>query len=171
VRRGEKSSDLQLGTVNYEACEGVRGLGVYLSELNSVPSTDDSKQTGPLCCSGIEEAFRTIEKAEAPLIRVLLKGLQSSSKVRIIGSNDTGTARIPVVSFVHQSIPSSKIVSASNNGGVICRNGTFLSSEKLQTKHEIDITEGVVRFSLAHYNTVAEVNYALSVLQSIPGWF
>jgi len=112
-----------------------------------------------------------IQTAEAPLIRGLLEGLQSSSKVRIIGSGENSSTRIPVVSFVHQNIPSSQIVQACSNGGVICRNGTFLSSERLQTKHSINAAEGFVRFSLAHYNTISEVKYAISVLESIPNWF
>lgn len=179
---------LQLGTVNYEACEGVRGFGRYLMEPDFISSSSvynsgsnniDLKQSTEeftkeygLNSSIVREVFRRIETAEASLIRGLLKGLQSSSKVRIIGSGEEdASTRIPVVSFVHREIPSSQIAKACSIGGVICRNGTFLSSERLQKKHNVDATEGVVRFSLVHYNTISEVKYALSVLESIPNWF
>ena len=183
------SSELQLGTVNYEACEGVRGLGRYLNDLSSGyershpdKSTDthrverqaagDYSNGSTLTCIGVREAFRLIEKAEVLLIEELLKGLQASPKVRLIGRSVAGDAsRIPVVSFVHEEISSSSIVTACSNGGVICRNGTFLSSERLQKIHAIDPSDGCVRFSLAHYNTLAEVNYALNLLHSMPGWF
>jgi selenocysteine lyase/cysteine desulfurase len=163
---------LELGTLNYEACEGVRGIGRYLMDLHcEYRSSDEEDRVENLVEESVKNAFELIERAEGPLVRLLLKGLQSSSKVRILGTVAESPTRIPVVSFVHCSIPSSRIVAACSNGGVICRNGTFLSSERFQEKHAIDGAEGVVRFSLVHYNTVAEVKYAISLLESIPNWF
>ena len=163
---------LELGTLNYEACEGVRGMGRYLMDLHcECRNIDGEDRVETLVEDGVRNAFQLIEKAEGPLVRLLLRGLQSSSKVRILGTAAESPTRIPVVSFVHKSIPSSRIVAACSNGGVICRNGTFLSSKRFQEKHAIDGTEGVVRFSLVHYNTVAEVKYAISLLESIPNWF
>ena len=165
---------LQLGTVNYEACEGVQAIGRYFMELNCNKNPEKQQKVNlnhdALRTTNVNDAFQLIEQAEGPLVRLLLKGLQSSPKVRILGSVADSSKRIPVVSFVHNAIPSSQIVTACNNGGVICRNGTFLCSERLQRKHSIDVTEGAVRFSLVHYNTVAEVKYAISILEAIPHW-
>lgn len=182
---------IQVGTVNYEACEGVRGLGRYLAELStysskllSVGAVSDRSFNDALAegrCnsttevlldkSRVQEAYRLIGIAEAPLVKVLLEGLNCSSKVRVIkGQTGVDLRRLPVVCFVHQEIPSSKIVALCSDSGVACRNGTFLSTDRLQKEHTIDTKEGVVRFSLAHYNTINEVNFALRVLRSIPGW-
>ena len=77
--------------------------------------------------------------------------------------------RIPIVSFVHTSIPSCTIVQHCRNHGVICRACKFLSTKRLRDELCIE-EEGVVRFSLAHYNTLDEINVAIRVLEMLNGW-
>jgi selenocysteine lyase/cysteine desulfurase len=123
------------------------------------------------------DTYRNIELTESALIHCLLNGLQRSTKVRIIGDTTLSTMesklhRLPIISFVHTMIPSSQIVEKCYEGGVICRNGIFLSTERFQQRNSIpDPIDGVVRFSMAHYNTCREVHYALGILESIPGWW
>jgi len=45
-----------------------------------------------------------------------------------------------------------------------------LSCEKFQREFDIDKEEGVVRFSLVHYNSIEEVARVIEVLESMPGW-
>jgi selenocysteine lyase/cysteine desulfurase len=168
---------IQMGTVNYEACEGVRGLGQYFTDLSVFGSSNSdthTETTNPILDkSRVLDVYRFIQSNETTLVQMLLNGLNRSNKVRVIhdqfGNVDT-TRRLPIVCFIHQDISSSSIVKVCCEGGVACRNGTFLSTERFQKEHSIASTEGVVRFSMAHYNTRTEVAFALCILESIPGW-
>jgi selenocysteine lyase/cysteine desulfurase len=174
-----KNTDIQLGTVNFEACEGIRGLGRYFTDLctfdskNHIGTTNDVRWNKCM----VLETYRNIEQTEVGLIHCLLNGLQRSTKVRIIGETTLSTAesksnRLPIISFVHAMIPSSQIVEKCYQGGVICRNGTFLSTERFQQRYNFpDPIDGVVRFSMAHFNTCREVQYAIGILEAIPGWW
>ena len=170
-------SDIQFGTVNYEACEGIRGLGQYLVDLCAFGSKNDNTNDVCLDKQIVLDAYGRIEETEYALVQYLLQGLRQYTKVRIIGDSilsmtEPKSNRLPIVSFVHATIPSSQIVDKCNEGGVKCRNGTFLSTDRLQEIHAMhDPIEGVVRFSMAHYNTCSDVKYALSVMESIPGWW
>jgi selenocysteine lyase/cysteine desulfurase len=178
----ELRRNLQIGTVNYEACEGILGLGKYFIKLSSYKRAMESISTSgksaktfdtaSLTQKHMKDSYHLIENVEAPLIQALLDGLLTCKKVRVVstGTGKNAASNLPIVSFLHRDIPSSQIVSACRECGVICRNGTFLSTKAFRDKHNIDDIEGVVRFSLAHYNTMSEVHRALRVLQSIPGW-
>ena len=183
---------LEVGTLNYEACEGIAGLGNYFSALarhhdstetedlssETIASRQDVKyhnrnshplQMLPLTGERARRAYELIESVEAPLTKALVSGLQAFAKVRIV-SSPLSTKRLPVVSFVHSEISSSEVVAKCRAAGVVCRSGTFLGAEQLFRELGVDSKIGVVRLSLLHYNTVAEVKYAMKVLGSIPGW-
>jgi len=88
--------------------------------------------------------------------------------------------RIPLVSFVHERIDSSQIARVCLEGGIICRAGTFLATERLLEEQHIICMEdkslgsknisGVVRLSFAHYNTLEDAQRVISALKSIEGW-
>jgi selenocysteine lyase/cysteine desulfurase len=62
-------------------------------------------------------------------------------------------------------------VHACAEAKISCRNGSFLCSEQLKNEFSLqNPIEGLVRFSLAHYNIESEVKRLIKVLESIPGW-
>jgi selenocysteine lyase/cysteine desulfurase len=175
------SNGLQLGTVNYEACEGIHGLGEYFMDLSRFQSNSDTSEhvtqrSDQLKTQQVADTYRHIEAIESRLVELLVNRLQRSTKIRIIQTmallDEEGLEnRLPIVCFLHATIPGSHIVEKCSEGGVICRNGTFLSTERFQQLHAIhEQKEGVVRLSLTHYNTSYEVQFAMTVLESIPGW-
>jgi selenocysteine lyase/cysteine desulfurase len=197
VFKGEKPTDaLEIGTVSYEACAGIQGLGEYFGQLSMYSSdqrkqtcfTDDEQETRQasnqssregneavesvalrLTTAGVKEAYRLIRLVEIPLVDLLLTRLERSTKVRVIETNGVElVSRLPIVSFLHGEIPSSTIMEICNKAGVACRRGTFLCTGLLQNDYGFD---DIVRFSLAHYNCSYEVQYAIRVLESLPGWF
>jgi selenocysteine lyase/cysteine desulfurase len=205
VFKGENASDaLEIGTVSYEACAGIQGLGEYFSRLSMYSSVrrnqtsfnhdeQESKQasnqssregisrarkeavesTAPrLTTARVKEAYRLIRLIETPLADLLLTRLKRSTKVRVIETNVVDLlSRLPIASFRHAEIPSSTIVEICKKAGVACRCGTFLCTGLLQNDYDFDCTNDIVRFSLAHYNCSDEVEYAIRVLESLPGWF
>jgi selenocysteine lyase/cysteine desulfurase len=206
VFKGENPSDaLEIGTVSYEACAGIRGLGEYFLKLSMYSSvrpnqtcvTDEEQETRQalyqsshesvsrestneaveviadrLTTAGVVEAYRLIRLLETPLVDLLLKRLERSTKVRVIESKSVELdSKLPIVSFVHCEIKSCTIVEICDKAGVACRCGTFLCTGLLQNDYGFDYTNDIVRFSLAHYNCSYEVQYAIQVLESLPGWF
>lgn len=189
---------LERGTLNYEACAGVVGLGEYFAALASFPedfqfgmensdsnaSMDTSqplsevpitRQPSMLTIQEAKEAYRRIDFAEAPLLTSLLRILQKCKHIRIIESDETLSSistikRLPTVSFFHAKIPPQTIVSACEAQGISCRGSSFLCTPHLATEFGFDHVEGVVRISLAHYNTHAEIDRLLQLLECLPDW-
>lgn len=192
--KGVYAYGFEMGTMNFEACQGVHGLGQYFINLSafSTSAKDFSSTTEPSLPNNVSlerrhvvEAYRLIELAETPMVHALLEGLRRSRKVHIIHGSSASSSRLPVVCFVHSDLSNMAIEQHCRQGGVTCRQGTFLSTRNfranvfakmalLSHSREVvtkNVDEGFVRFSLAHYNTVEDVHTALAVLESMPHWF
>jgi len=88
-------------------------------------------------------------------------------------STSTDLQRIPIVCFVHDTIPSCEIVQHCRNQGLVCRACKFLSTDRLWDELDIkgeDNVDGIVRFSLAHYNTLEEIDTMIRILEMLDGW-
>lgn len=191
---------LEIGTINYEGCSGVEGLAYYLADLATAPlnpqsdmieisqASFQSPQEEPtsIVTSGknartlltaelVTEAFRRIRLVEGGLLQLLMTSLRKSKKVRVIEIDEdhlSCVARLPVVSFTHESVKASVVVETCAKNGIACRHGAFLSNQYLLNDFGVPSSrEGVLRLSLAHYNTCYEIEAVESVLRSIPGWF
>mmetsp|Transcript_14299 Transcript_14299/g.23323 ORF Transcript_14299/g.23323 Transcript_14299/m.23323 type:complete len:521 (-) Transcript_14299:264-1826(-) len=83
--------------------------------------------------------------------------------------------RIPIVCFAHANIPSRTIVQHCRKHGVVCRACKFLSTDRLWEELGCvsmdDDDGGVVRFSLAHYNTLEEIDECVRILEMLVGWY
>jgi selenocysteine lyase/cysteine desulfurase len=189
-------SMIEKGTLNIEGCAGVVGLGQYMKSLAQVGcSSDDFKTTNTTCdaretaeekgafpfAAGITInemvlAYANIRRVEENLTKLLLLKLSKSPRVKILqcrpsNGNCNDFIRLPTISFVHDNISSSEVVHFCNENGIVCRYGLFLNTSFFACDFGIDDAEdGVVRVSLAHYNTTEEVCTFYDTLQNIPGW-
>lgn len=124
-----------------------------------------------------------ILRVETRLLNLILGYLRKISRVSIIEDvgdmkvthedcipNNSNEQRIPVVSFVHETIPSSEIVEHCRNHGVVCRSCKFLSTDKLWDEMNLSQYDGVVRFSLAHYSSTADIARTIDVLEMLDKW-
>jgi selenocysteine lyase/cysteine desulfurase len=89
---------------------------------------------------------------------------------RSLSSDMVDVQRIPIVSFVHDMLPSSEIVEHCRDHGVICRAGKFLSTDMLWHEMNLGEHDGVVRFSFAHYNTTSDITRTINVLEMLDNW-
>mmetsp|Transcript_9286 Transcript_9286/g.13704 ORF Transcript_9286/g.13704 Transcript_9286/m.13704 type:complete len:887 (+) Transcript_9286:3-2663(+) len=99
--------------------------------------------------------------------------------------------RLPILSFIHDRIKPSEIVRVCYENGIACRHGTFLSTDIFMRESNIGMAssyaiddssiqqintmsrsekEGLVRLSLAHYNTKGDIDFLLGVLESMEDW-
>jgi len=183
---------LETGTINYEACSGIIGLGCYFAALasferdlmlqddvnNSYQTGEDPMQTPKhsliskvLCQDLVKEAYRRINLVEKECIDYVVDKLRSCKLVQIIGDNHN----LPIVSFLHTTIPSKSIVEWCSQHHIDIRCGSFLTTEILQTEFNVDKvckgnSGGIVRISFCHYNNLSDAQQVVIALQSMPGW-
>lgn len=156
------------GGVSHEGAAGLLGLKRYIRFLAT--GSDDGEPTR----DDVLRAFDWMEQQETALQQRLIDGLASLPGVRIIGPSTTDAqARVSTVSFVHSTMRSAEIARAANEARLGVRYGNFYAHRlctrlaELGVLHAVD--DGVVRISLAHYNTADEVDRALACLQRIIG--
>jgi len=145
------------GGVNHEGCAGLLALREYLAPLAGVESADEMDR------AAIERAFDAMTALELPLQERLLGYLHDHPRVHLIGTAHAGPSRVPTVSFTHDSKSSKEIARGANAEGLGVRYGHF-ASHRLCTALGLDPADGVVRASLVHYNTMAEVERLIEYL-------
>ncbi len=142
---------LEPGAFPYELAWGAGAVPEYLEALG------EHHAAAP---------FEVIAAHEQRLVAALLAGLRASGRVRIVGDPDPGPDRLPTVSFLVDGRTPQEIVAATDAARVGIRHGHFYAPRLLQALG-IPPEPGVIRVSLAHYNTLAEVEHLLRVLEPL----
>lgn len=101
-----------------------------------------------------------------PLVRII----QDVGEMKVTKDSEFNARRIPIVCFLHANISSLKIVEHCRVNGVVCRACKFLSTDRLWNEMGIEKNTEVVRFSLAHYNTLEEIDRSIQILELLDGW-
>lgn len=149
---------LQRGNVNYELSWGCAGIVDYLrdvgTELGSTGSDRDRMQA----------AFDAFARHEDALAERLLGWLRGRRGVRIIGlPSTTAGERVPTISFVAEGRRSEDIVRHVDTHGIGIRFGDFYARHLIEALG-LQAQGGVVRISIAHYNTAGEIDRLLRAL-------
>lgn len=143
---------LQPGNVNYELAWGCAGIADYLDALAARHGGGDP--------------FESIAAHEEALAARLLDWLAARDDVRILGRRDADRGkRVPTVSFVADGRPSGGIVAAIDRAQVGVRYGDFYARRLIERLGLAGPQQGVVRASLVHYNTLAEVDRLIAALE------
>ena len=145
------------GGANHESCAGLLGLGEYFNFLTGRQTSD------PCGREVVVEAFARMQAWEEPLVDRLLDYLNARQDVRVIGPTSGGRDRVGTVSFVHESKTSREITEAIDRSGVAIRHG-HMYAWHLCDALGMDVEDGVVRVSFVHYNTLAEIERLIGVL-------
>ncbi|MFC3192812.1 cysteine desulfurase-like protein [Marinicella sediminis] len=149
----------QPGNVNYELCYAMGAVVQYLSELGA------GSAHATVSRDHLQAAYTQIADHEARLLEPLVDVLQHNPQVRIIGEPASDPERrVATLSFVHEHKDSQSIVKAVDPHRIGIRFGDFYAV-KLIDHLGLRNQQGVVRVSLAHYNTEAEVSQLIKVLQ------
>lgn len=148
------------GGANHESCAGLLGLGEYLKFVADAPAD------APCDRATIEEAWNRMAAYEEPLIGGLLGYLNDHDRVRVIGPARGGADRVGTISFVHESKTSREITEAVDRTDIAIRHGHMYAWHLCKALgHDLD--DGVVRVSFVHYNTLAEIEQLIEVLDTI----
>jgi cysteine desulfurase family protein (TIGR01976 family) len=152
---------LQPGNVNYELSYGCIGISDYL--------VDVGEQVG---CAGtrrqkMQAAFDAFEAHEDTLAEQLLSFLRSKKSVRIIGQPTViAGERVPTISFTVTGQHPETVVRHIDQFNIGIRFGDFYA-KRLIDSLGLQAAGGVVRVSIAHYNTAAEISRLIAHLDEI----
>ncbi|MCX7552719.1 cysteine desulfurase-like protein [Marinicella sp. S1101] len=149
----------QPGNVNYELCYAMGAVVQYLCDLGA------GKREAEINRYHLKNAYHQIAQYEAELINPLIKYLHQHPAINIIGINQsTAEKRVATLSFVHKNIDSKTIVEHVDPYQIGIRFGDFYAVELI---NHLGLREkqGVVRVSLAHYNTADEVEKLIKSLK------
>jgi len=149
---------LQLGNVNYELSWGCAGIVDYLRDVGTeLGAAGDNR-------ARMQAAFDAFALHEDALADQLLAWLRHQRGVRIIGLPSVKDGeRVPTISFIVEGVQSERIVSRVDAHGIGIRFGDFYA-KRLVEALGLQKNGGVVRISIAHYNTSEEIHRLLSAL-------
>jgi selenocysteine lyase/cysteine desulfurase len=150
---------LQPGNVNFELSWGCAGIGEYLRDIGtSLGGSGSGRQR-------MQAAFDAFAHHEDVLSERLLSYLRNKPQVRIIGQSSAINAdRVPTISFVVAGKRPETIVSHIDKFNIGIRFGDFYAKRLIEAL-ELTDAGGVVRVSMAHYNTVAEIDRLIRHLE------
>ncbi len=154
---------LQPGNVNFELSYGCQGIADYLVAMGERFGGEGNRR------QLMQFAFDKFESHENYLAQRLLDFLNAKSSVRIIGMrqvHEGENTRVPTISFVVQDTQSESIVRYIDQFHIGIRFGDFYARH-LITALDLEKHGGVVRVSIAHYNTVEEIDLLISHLNKI----
>lgn len=153
----------QPGGANYELSYSIAGLGDYLTQL----ALHHESKGNQSARQQMQQAFDLISAHEERLSDRLLAFLTSKPNVRIIGhSTGDRACRVPTIAFLIEGVDSSTIPPQIDPHHIGIRYGDFYAKRLIQ---DLGLAEqnGVVRVSLVHYNTLAECDRLISLLEPI----
>lgn len=152
---------LQPGNVNFELSYGCVGIVEYLESMsNAMGGAGTQREL-------MQFAFDEFARYEDYLGEILLQYLRSEPRVRIIGADTMSNGlRVPTICFVVEGMQSEAIVLQMDQHQIGIRFGDFYA-KKLIADLQLLPYGGVVRVSMAHYNTVKEVERLVAVLRTI----
>jgi len=159
VGEGELPRKFEPGGVNYELVASLPGITEYLGTLGAEggePST-------------LERAFELIAAQEEALVAPLLDFLSAHPLVALVGdASPSSERRVPTVSFTVEGRAASEIPPLLDERGVAVRFGHFYAYRLIRDLGLLE-RDGVVRVSLVHYNTPAEVARLVEALAEVLG--
>ena len=148
---------LQPGNVNYELSYGCAGIADYLVDTGSALGATGSRR------ARMQAAFDAFEAHENALAERLLGWLRSRPGVHIVGRPAADDAlRVPTISFTVDGHLPEALVNRVDAHGIGIRWGDFYARRLVDA---LGLKSGVVRVSMAHYNTAAEIDRLIGALE------
>jgi cysteine desulfurase family protein (TIGR01976 family) len=157
VPRTEIPYKFELGGASHEACAGLLALPDYLCFLAGGQAWS---------YAAVQAAFAHMEDLERPLQERLITWLDDHPRTRIVGPAHAGPERVATVSFTHTQRSSREVSLAAEHRGVGIRHG-HMYAHRLCTALGIEPNDGVVRISCAHYNSPAEIEHLVAILDPV----
>jgi cysteine desulfurase family protein (TIGR01976 family) len=160
----------ETGTQNHEGLAGTTAAINYLADLGAefgVPFADQySELEGRRLY--LKTAMAAIRAYERPLAEQLISGLMAIPGVTIYGITDPARfdQRAPTVAFTLEGYTPRQVAERLGQAGIFVWDGNYYA---LAVTERLGVEEsgGMVRVGIAHYNTAAEVDRLLAVVDDL----
>lgn len=163
IGREEIPYKLQPGNANFELAASLPAIVDYLDEVGRRAGGEGEG------ASLRAAAFTAFAEHEASLAERLLAFLRDRRGVRILGvAEGDASRRVATVSFAVAGRNASEISAALDAHSIGIRYGDF-HSRRLVRALGLTERQGVVRISMAHYNTADEIDRTIEALASALG--
>ncbi|MCP4664485.1 MAG: aminotransferase class V-fold PLP-dependent enzyme, partial [bacterium] len=154
---------LEPGNSNHELTASLPAILAYFDALDE----HHFPGAGAERCERLARVFALLREHEERLAGRLLDFLESKSNVRIIGPlTADGRTRVPTISFVVDGRDASEIPPLLDPQRIAVRFGHFYAYRLMRDLDLLD-RNGVVRVSMVHYNTAAEVERLIRALDAV----
>ncbi len=163
IGKEEVPYKLQPGNVNYELSWGSTGVVEYFKAIYKQHFEDGSL---PMF-SQLQKVFELIASHEEILAEPLIQFLLNKKGIRLIGENTSDkNVRVPTISFLAENRKSSEVPPLVDPYKIAIRWGDFYARRLIE---DLGLTEsdGIIRVSMVHYNTLEEVEKLIKVLDEI----
>ncbi len=148
---------------NHAQIAGCAGILAYYDDIHRQHYQHSPADDSAL----VRDVFDLFAGHEAALMAPLGAFLADRDGVRLVGTSSTShDDRAPTFAFHSERSSSADIYRALVDAQVACGHGHFYA-HRLMAALGLDPADGVVRLSLAHYNTAEEVARALDVLDGM----
>ncbi len=147
------------GNPSYELAASLAGILEYLRAVGEHHGLADSSDLGA--------AFDLLARHEEQLVRPLLAFLQEHSRTQLVGRAAADRhLRVPTVSFTVEGMSSGALPPLLEERQLAVRFGHFYAYRLVRDLGLLE-REGVVRVSLAHYNSPEEVERLVEALGAL----
>jgi cysteine desulfurase family protein (TIGR01976 family) len=149
----EPPGKIEAGTFVFENVAGMAAAVGYLAELGAPlgagrPSLREAVRAGMGAIRAYEQSL------SAEMLRVLA---EAGAKVYGVADAARLDERVPTFAFNLPGVPARTVTEAAARADIAIRDG-HMYSPRLMRRLGLDPEEGVVRASLVHYNTLAEIH-------------
>ena len=153
---------LEPGNANYELAFGAAGVTEYLIALGRHHGKVDDER------AALELAWHLITEHEAKLAERLLDFLREHADCTIIGRPNGDVARVPTISFKVAGRDAARLAGEIDKHHIAVRHGDF-HARRLVEHLGLEKNGGVIRVSMAHYNTLDEVDRLVDAFRQTLG--
>ena len=153
------------GTLNHECIAGIAACVEYLADLgrHANPSVQSRR-------AALLAAYEAIQQHELVLAERLIGGLLKIPGLRLYGISDSKRfhQRCPTIAVRIEGHTPLELATRLGERGFFTWEGNYYALN-LTERLDVEKTGGFLRIGIAHYNTMAEVERLLAVLQQIVG--
>lgn len=148
---------------NHESIASLAGISDYfdaLADHHGIEATNRLEQTCRL--------YELITSHEAELAQCFIDWVSENDRVRLIGPNSAEVdRRVATFSLLLEGVASKEATIKAAEHGIALGSGHFYAKRLLEAINIPDVEDGVLRCSMAHYNTMAEVDHLTQTLDDI----
>jgi len=153
------------GAPNHELTAGCQGIGDYFEALAGHHLDEPANDLH----GRMRQMFEIIARHEEDLSARFLDFAANQPKIRIIGRTTVEhDRRAPTFSFTIDGVESQEVPPLLEKHGIAANAGDFYAPRILEAVG-VDSSDGAIRCSFVHYNTIAEVERLIGALKEIAG--